>query len=670
MANTPLIGCLWTGGPLTYVELLSLASLRAAGHRVALFVYEPLETPPAGVQIRDASKIAARGAAPAPLFKDYFRYRLLAAAPGILWVDLDVVALGPLSPQDGRLFGWEAGGSLVSPDVLALPHDSAALAALIALTDQPAPIPPWAPEALRDALAAAAAAGEPVAAEDQPWGVWGAAALTWALSESGDIDDAAPPAAFFPVAFAERRLLTKRRADLSRHIRVETQAVHLYGGDLKRRLLAEEDGLPRYWSFLGGKLRDHEISPRAAPLPGAPVPPDHLWAERAPAAAEDSVPKPAVVPKPAARKADPAGRVLIVTTMKNEGPFLLEWIAYHRSIGITDFLVYTNDCDDGTDEYHDLLVKKGIVAEHLDNPFRSMKGVKPQHAAYWNAQTRPITEQANWVIPMDVDEFINIHAGQGQFQDMLDAAPEANMISMTWRLFGNGFVRDFEDGFVTERLTWCAHERARKPHQAWGFKTAFRNTGIYRKFGVHRPKGLKPGRIKDIKWIGSTGRPMPEAYHEAGWRASKLTWGYNLVTLNHYSLRSSESYLVKRDRGRVNHVDRDQGLAYWFRMNHNAVEDRSIVTKLPGAKAEYARLMADPDIAAMQARCVAAHRAKIKELMRRPDYRALFETIESKRMKNLSRMLMNFGNAIFDKGPDAVPKEFIAKADAAEHAGG
>ncbi len=55
------------------------------------------------------------------------------------------------------------------------------------------------------------------------------------------------------------------------------------------------------------------------------------------------------------------GRVLIVTTMKDEGPFILEWLAYHRSIGVTDFLVYTNDCSDGTDEMFDLLQEKGHV---------------------------------------------------------------------------------------------------------------------------------------------------------------------------------------------------------------------------------------------------------------------------------------------------------------------
>ncbi len=82
------------------------------------------------------------------------------------------------------------------------------------------------------------------------------------------------------------------------------------------------------------------------------------------------------------------GRRAIVTTMKNEGPFILEWIAYHRAIGFDDILVYTNDCTDGTDTMLDLLQTKGIV-QHRDNPFRD-SDLKPQHAALQAAEKRDL----------------------------------------------------------------------------------------------------------------------------------------------------------------------------------------------------------------------------------------------------------------------------------------
>ena len=52
-------------------------------------------------------------------------------------------------------------------------------------------------------------------------------------------------------------------------------------------------------------------------------------------------------------------RSLIVTTQKNEGAFLLEWLAHHKSIGFDDILVLSNDCSDGNDTMLDRLQDMG-----------------------------------------------------------------------------------------------------------------------------------------------------------------------------------------------------------------------------------------------------------------------------------------------------------------------
>ena len=357
--------------------------------------------------------------------------------------------------------------------------------------------------------------------------------------------------------------------------------------------------------------------------------------------ARDLGAKPLRMPEAALRPAHhTTDRVAIVTTMKNEGPFIMEWLAYHRAIGVDDFLVYTNDCDDGTDTLLTLLQDKGLV-QHRDNPFRQM-GLKPQHAALAAAEDEALIQRAGWMICMDVDEFVNIHAGQGHLRDLFAAAPDANMISLTWRLFGNADIAAFRDGFITEQFTRCAPQMARKPHQAWGFKTLFRNLGIFKKLGVHRPKGLRPQLKDTINWVNGSGRQMPETEYRNAWRSTTDTVGYDLVTLNHYALRSAESFLVKRDRGRVNHVDRDQGLAYWFRMNNNAEEDRSIHRMLPALGAEYDRLMSDPDIAAAHAHCVARHRTRIDELKAAPKYAAFYEDLTGARAQGIVTVAPSF----------------------------
>ncbi len=349
-------------------------------------------------------------------------------------------------------------------------------------------------------------------------------------------------------------------------------------------------------------------------------------------------------------QAPPTGRTLIVTCMKNEGPFILEWLAYHRMIGVDDFLVYTNDCDDGTDALLDALQACGIV-QRRDNPFRETGG-KPQQSALLAADDEALVQNAGWIISMDVDEFINVHVGGGRLPDLYDAVGEAGLISLTWRLFGNCDVDAFEDRPIVEQFTRCAPHLIRRPHQAWGFKTLFRNQGLFKGIGVHRPRGYLGGTPL---WVNGSGQPMPARFYKEGWRSGVDSYGYDLVTLNHYAVRSVESFLVKRDRGRVNHVSRDQGEAYWFRMNNNDESDLSIQRHAFALEQGINDLKALPEIGALHEACVSAHRAKIAHLQAQPDYRALYETLSGERMKQLSRMHRHFGMNVFLHGPRVVP---------------
>ena len=370
--------------------------------------------------------------------------------------------------------------------------------------------------------------------------------------------------------------------------------------------------------------------------------------------------KPVRVPEIARPKAtSKRGRRAIVTTMKNEGPFILEWLAYHRAIGFDDFLIYTNDCTDGTDDMLDLLMTKGIV-QHRDNKFRDMD-LKPQHAALQMAEEEAVIRDANWVTCIDVDEFVNVKIGDGTLDALFAAVPDANMISMTWRLFGNADIHPFDPKPVIEQFTRCAPEFARKPHQAWGFKTLFQNIGLFKKLGVHRPKGLNPQLWDMINWVNGSGRALPRNMFRNGWRSTSDTYGYDLVQLNHYAVRSAESFLVKRDRGRVNHVDRDQGLAYWFRMNNNAVEDFSIQARVAMMHAERAKLLSDPQIATAHEYAVACHRAKIVELKSTENYAKFFKELTAPRLERLSRLHSHFGANVFLSGPSVIPDEILAK---------
>ena len=235
---------------------------------------------------------------------------------------------------------------------------------------------------------------------------------------------------------------------------------------------------------------------------------------------------------------------------------------------------------------------------------------------------------ADWVGVIDVDEFVNIHVGDGTFRALLSAAHDPNVISMTWRFFGNKGVHAYEDRWQTEQLTACAPLYLPKPRLGWGFKSFFRPDGPFTKLGVHRPLEPDETRIHEVRWVNGAGHLMPERVATRNeWFSRKDTIGYDMVTLNHYVLRSAESFLVKRQRGRINHVDQDQGLAYWAARNYATETDVSIHAHLPRAQDALAVLLNDETLSRLHGEAVAWHLQRIATLMAEPEYRALYDAI-------------------------------------------
>ncbi len=277
MAPDYRIAALWIGGPLGYLEALCLSSFVAAGHETVLYAYGPVGNLPAGVSVADAEAILpeagmrlhGRTGSPA-LHSDLFRYRLLAATDRTIWADTDAYCLHPFRPREGHFHAWESETG-VNGGVLALPQDSATLAALLAFTAEDHPVPPWFPEPERRRLAALTDAGTPVHVAEMAWGVWGPRALTHFLRETGEIRHALPRAALYPVAYADRRLMLRPGADLAGHITPETVSIHFYGRRMRARLRREPGGVPRAGSLIARLLARHGIDPAPRDEPLGPA---------------------------------------------------------------------------------------------------------------------------------------------------------------------------------------------------------------------------------------------------------------------------------------------------------------------------------------------------------------------------------------------------------------
>ncbi|MGC9419691.1 MAG: class I SAM-dependent methyltransferase [Rhodovulum sp.] len=264
------IGTLWIGPALSWMEQLCLASFVEHGHEVTVFGYGPIENLPAGVRFERADAILpgeqilrhAKTGSPA-YHADIFRLRMIRDT-GMVWADTDAYCLRPWDqPETGHFHGWISDARpLVNNGVLGLPRDSATLAAMLAFTAEPHPVPPWLSAEKRAALEARKAAGDPLHVSLMPWGVFGPEALTHFLRETGEIGHAFPGRVLYPVPFARAGITLRpnRRAEAEAMLAPDTLSIHFWGRRF-RNIVGRMGGTPPEGSLVDHLLKRHRIDP-------------------------------------------------------------------------------------------------------------------------------------------------------------------------------------------------------------------------------------------------------------------------------------------------------------------------------------------------------------------------------------------------------------------------
>jgi len=323
-------------------------------------------------------------------------------------------------------------------------------------------------------------------------------------------------------------------------------------------------------------------------------------------------------------------RITAVTCVKNEGPFLLEWIAFNRVIGVTDFLFYSNDCTDETDTLLDLLDSHGIVT-HLPNPADPDKSRNYQMQALKKARRQKVVKNADWVWVADVDEFLNIHVGDHTIPALIDACGNPQVISVTFQFFGNDGVEGFVDTPVITQF-----KRSHNP-DIWCGDTAIEVKSLVRQdfpldyYGAHRPfhneDEVQP------TWTDASGRPVPRQFrrriNKRRIRAFPTKGAREFATLNHYALRSLDSYLVKNDRGDVNREFRVFDDTYWRERNDTSFFDDSILRYLPALEREIAALKSLKGVAALHDEAVRQHCLKRDALLQQETYQDMRRQLQN-----------------------------------------
>lgn len=307
--------------------------------------------------------------------------------------------------------------------------------------------------------------------------------------------------------------------------------------------------------------------------------------------------------------------------MKDEAPFLLEWYAHHLAVGFTKILVYTNDCSDGTDDMLIRLEELGLGYHRRNN---IPEGVKPQPSAMKHAQVEPKVREADWVLMFDADEFLCINYADGTLDPMLDAAGDANGIVITWRIFGSGNVVDWSRDPVTEQYLYAAPPTWNK---GWGVKTLFKFDNDYWKLGIHRPsiknRHLETDFPDTVKWLNGSGLPMEDYFKFRGWRSIRRTVGYQWAQLNHYAVKSVDSYAIRKFRGNVNNKKDKYNSDYWALQDRNEVRDDKILRYVERRSEIMEELLKDPILSKLHYDALERVEARLDEYRKTDAYEEL-----------------------------------------------
>jgi hypothetical protein len=315
-------------------------------------------------------------------------------------------------------------------------------------------------------------------------------------------------------------------------------------------------------------------------------------------------------------------RILLVSTIRNEGPFLLDWIAHHKAAGVTDFLVFSNDCADGSDRLLDTFQATGWLT-HLRH--KRQDGVSIQWQALKSAWQHPLRKLCDWALVCDADEYLCLKSPALTLPELIGALPAStDAMALPWRMFGANGVAELPSAPVPEIFTQSAAPDCSFPAVATMIKTLFRLRGPFRGFGIHRPAQKDTPR-----WVDGSGQPLPPIFAENPARLSLygLSQGRDLAEMNHYALRGAASFLIKRDRGLPNRKTKDLDLGYWVERNFNTLENTAIARMAPQTALERASLLALPGVATLHAAAQDWHRARAQALLETPEGYTLYSRL-------------------------------------------
>ncbi len=291
----------------------------------------------------------------------------------------------------------------------------------------------------------------------------------------------------------------------------------------------------------------------------------------------------------------------VLGTARNEGAYLLDWIAYHRAVGFDHVVLYSNDNDDGSDELLGRLADAGEITWVQND-------LSPKSRAQWKAyghafQKLPDLADYRWTMVLDIDEHFAFRPDLfGSVSDVIGWHEHQHLeaIALRWLTFAAGPEDVWHDAPSTLRF---AH---RDPNIDPVFKSLVRSN-LFWDSHCHFPY---PTMELPFSYRIEDGAPCHHMGLLKGVKIPKDAVTADNVWISHYMFRSAGEALIKIARGyalwSAESVSTDKkavaerletvmqrflGLA-----GKSRVEDRRTIDCAPGLDAQIKRLRSLPGV--------------------------------------------------------------------------
>jgi hypothetical protein len=216
----------------------------------------------------------------------------------------------------------------------------------------------------------------------------------------------------------------------------------------------------------------------------------------------------------------------VCAIVKDESPYLEEWIEYHRLLGVEHFYLYDNDS---------LIPVSETLCRQISDGYVSVKQVhgREQQLGTYNIHSREHRGEAVWTAFLDVDEFITPR-WMNDLPELLREFEAFGGLVINWQVFGGG-------GHATrpDDMTIASYSRRLPIDHAVNHhvKTIARLEDIRFWPNPHRPvmsNGVFPVNEAGIGIVGPFAPPSTQR-----------------VQINHYYTRSAAEWSSKVSRGRA-----------------------------------------------------------------------------------------------------------------------